>query len=248
MSTRTIAFFGATGGCANPCLAKTIEEGFNAIALVRSPAKLKNQLKERTISGDVLDQRLIIVEGDVRDAEAVGKVLENSGKGVDVVISGIGGVATPQFSLLRPLTMTDPNICGDAIDCVLSVMAQSKLPNQPLLVVISGNGVRNDGPRDYPLLLTPLYRWLLTDIYDDKRRMEASLMKAKPVGGFVIVRASPLTHGPSKGLEAIRQGTMQQPVLGYGISRDDVGLWLFENVVRQQEPPAFFNDEVSITY
>ncbi|KAJ8605960.1 hypothetical protein MRB53_041253 [Persea americana] len=248
MSTRTIAFFGATGGCANSCLAKTIEHGFNAIALVRSPEKLKGQLSDRKVSIDVVEQRLVIVKDDVRDAEAVGKVLDNDGKGVDVIISGIGGIPTPQFSLLRPLTMTDPNICGDAVDCILSVMAQSKLPKQPLLVVISGNGVRNDGPRDYPLILTSLYRWLLADIYDDKRRMEASLMKTKPAGGFVIVRASPLTDGPSKGVEVIRQGTMQQPVLGYSVSRDDVGLWLFDNLVRQEGTPLFLNGDVSITY
>lgn len=144
--------------------------------------------------------------------------------------------------------MTDSNICGDAIDCILSVTAHSALTRQPLLVVISGNGVRNDGPRDYPLMLSPLYRWLLTDIYDDKRCMEASLTKTRPAGGFVIVRASLLTDGASKGLEMIREGTMQQPVLGYSISRGDVGLWIFENLARQQEPPAFLNDEVSITY
>lgn len=127
-------------------------------------------------------------------------------------------------------------------------MAQSKTSKLPLLVVVSGNGVRNEGLRDYPLVLTPLYRWLLTSIYDDKRRMEASLMKAKPSGGFVIVRASTLTDGASKGLAAIRQGTKQQPVLGYSICREDVGLWIFEKMVREQEQLAFLNDEVSITY
>ncbi|KAF2163284.1 hypothetical protein M409DRAFT_26326 [Zasmidium cellare ATCC 36951] len=248
MSIRTIAFFGATGGCANSCLYKTIEQGMNAIVLARSPEKLKGQLEGRKTSREAIEQRLEIVEGDVRDVKAVGKVLENNGRGVDIVISGIGGVPTPQFSLMRPLTMTDPNIWGDAIDCILSVMAHSTLTKHPLLVVISGNGVRNDGPRDYPLMLTPLYRWLLTDIYDDKRRMEASLTKTRPAGGFVIVRASPLTDGTSKGLEVIQKGTMQQPVLGYSISRDDVGLWIFENLVRQQEPSAFLNDEISITY
>lgn len=144
--------------------------------------------------------------------------------------------------------MTDPTVCGDATDCILSTMAQSKLPNQPLLVVISANGVRDDIPRDYPLMLTPLYRWILTGVYDDKRRMEATLLKANPHGGFVIVRPSVLNNGESKGLKAIRQGTTQKPVLGYSIARNDVGLWMYENVVQRQEKVAFLNDGVPITY
>lgn len=89
MSTRNVAFFGSTGGCANACLARTFEHGFNAIALARSPSKLKDQLRERKVSNEVLDQQLTIVEGDVKDASAVSKVLHFNGEGVDTIISGI---------------------------------------------------------------------------------------------------------------------------------------------------------------
>lgn len=85
MSTRNIAFFGSTGGCANACLAKTLENGFNAIALARSPQKLRDQLRERQVSNQVLDRQLVIVQGDVKDASAVSKVLHFDGKGVDTV-------------------------------------------------------------------------------------------------------------------------------------------------------------------
>lgn len=159
-----------------------------------------------------------------------------------------GGVPKPQLSLIRPLTMIDPTICGDATDSILTAMSQTNMPCQPLLVVISANGVRDDIPRDYPLILTPLYRWLLTGIYDDKRRMEASLENAKTAGGFVVVRPSALINGESRGLKAIRQGTTKKPVLGYSISRDDVGLWVFENLVQRGEKIDFLNDGVSITY
>lgn len=98
MPARTIAFFGATGGCTGSCLARTLEHGFNAIALARSAEKLTAQLRGRQVSKDILEQRLVIVEGEVRDKHAVGKVLANDGRGVDVVISGIG-----LYCSLKPL-------------------------------------------------------------------------------------------------------------------------------------------------
>lgn len=145
--------------------------------------------------------------------------------------------------------MNDPTICGDATDSILTAMSQMQMHPRPLFVVISANGVRDEIPRDYPLVLTPLYRWLLSGVYDDKRRMEATLLKVDPKdGGIVVVRPSALTNGPSKGLEAIREGTMLKPVLGYSISRDDVGLWLFENLIEHRTIGAFCLEDVSITY
>lgn len=144
--------------------------------------------------------------------------------------------------------MTDPNICADAINTILTVMSQHKLPQDPLLVAISANGVLDDAPRDYPLLLTPLYRWMLSGVFDDKRAMEAALKKADPTGGYVIVRPSVLGDGQSKGLSTIRQGTTESPVLGWGISRDDVGLWMFERLVKDDHREAWKGLGACITY
>lgn len=89
MPTR-VAFFGATGGCANACLAYTIQNGISAIALARSAEKLTEQLKKRGISAEVIEKQLTIITGDVRDQDAVKQAIEFGGKGVDVVVSGIG--------------------------------------------------------------------------------------------------------------------------------------------------------------
>ena len=159
----------------------------------------------------------------------------------------LGGVPKPQLSLTHPLAI-DPPICSNAANTILMAMSQAPLPQQPLLVMISANGVLNDAPRDYPWALTPLYRWLLRGIYDDKRAMEAALVRAKPPGGYVTIRPSILSDGASKGLEVIRQGTTEQPVFGYGISREDVGLWMYENLVKVQDRSAFEGVGINITY
>lgn len=98
MSVLPIAFFGATGGCANACLAHALQHGHYATVLARSPQKLREQLMARSISRDIVEKQLLIIEGDVKDVRAVGRVLQGNGnvngtgngKGVEVVISGIG--------------------------------------------------------------------------------------------------------------------------------------------------------------
>nr|POF13559.1 hypothetical protein CFP56_02582 [Quercus suber] len=266
-ASRHIAFFGATGGCANNCLALALQAGHTAMALVRSPQKLRQQLAARGVSATMLENQLRIVQGNIKNLKAVLEVLRGDGRPVDTIVSGIGkgyassvlrsrslmsgssgGVPAPQFSLLQPLTMTDPAICSVAVDNILTVLAQTERTQHPLLVVISANGVLDHAPRDYPLALTPLYRWLLCGIYDDKRKMEAALERAQPAGKFLIVRPSVLSDGNGKGLAYVRQGDTQNPVLGYGISRHDVGLWIFENVIRPCDRSSILNIGVNITY
>ncbi|TKA69950.1 hypothetical protein B0A55_11161 [Friedmanniomyces simplex] len=245
---RRVAFFGATGGCANACLAYTLQGGHSAIALVRRPEVLREQLRKREIADEVVESQLCIVEGDVKDITSVAEVIANGGNGVDTIISGIGGPPTPQSSLLRPLTTTDPGICHKATCNILAALKDSKDAASTLLVIISANGVLNDSPRDYPLALLPLYAWLLRGVFDDKRAMETALMKTKPTGGYVVVRPSVLDSGPSKGMHSVREGTMEQPVQGYGIGRDDVGLWIYSRVVETEDRSALYNQGFQIRY
>ena len=130
---------------------------------------------------------------------------------------------------------------------MLDVINTRKLQKQPLLAVISANGVLDEGPRDYPLPLTPLYRWMLCGIYDDKRRMEDILRQAKLKSGYVVVRPSVLSNGPSQGIGSIRQGTTEEPSVGYGISRDDVGLWMFQKIIEASSRDDLKNKGITIT-
>ncbi|KAK0828705.1 hypothetical protein LTR91_024893 [Friedmanniomyces endolithicus] len=82
---------------------------------------------------------------------------------------------------------------------------------------MSASGVLKHAPRDYSMALLPLYAWLLHGIFDDERAMETEMMSTKPTGGV-------LGNGLSRGVQVIREGTTVQPVQGYGIGRDDIGL------------------------
>lgn len=65
---------------------------------------------------------------------------------------------------------------------------------------------------------------------------------------FVIVRPSLLTNGKALGGTKIRVGTEERPVVGYTIRREDVGRWVFENLVRGDAGARYVGEKVVITY
>ena len=58
--------------------------------------------------------------------------------------------------------------------------------------------------------------------------------RERVISGQMIVRASLLTNGKECGMGSIRSGTDEDPAIGYTISREDVGLWIFENAVSKE--------------
>ena len=85
---RRVAFFGATGGCALACLVLALKAGHHASALARNPDKLKEALISRGI--DIEKATFHIVQGHIREMDAVRKTLLFDGEAVEVVICGIG--------------------------------------------------------------------------------------------------------------------------------------------------------------
>ena len=78
MAPPKVAFFGATGDCAGYCLANALNAGYDCVALARTPAKLTKSMKDKGVNVEALDQHLTIVEGNVKDVEAVKKALQIS--------------------------------------------------------------------------------------------------------------------------------------------------------------------------
>ena len=64
---------------------------------------------------------------------------------------------------------------------------------------------------------------------------------------FVIVRPSLLTNGKAQGGKKVKVGTEEKPVVGYLISREDVGVWMFENLV-QGDGARYAGQKVNITH
>ena len=188
---------------------------------------------------------LRIVAGDVKkDAAAVRATLQDvSGAPAPLIISGIGMVV----GLGGP---SDATICQDAVQAIFDALRELKPPVAPFLVAISSTGMGQAEPRDVPILLLPLYRLLLGTPHKDKRVMEARVVEAgreDVIGGFTLVRPSLLTNGKSVGLGKVRAGKVASPAVGYTVRREDVGLWIFEELVVGNRE-AWRNEKLSLTY
>ena len=256
MPASKIAVFGATGDCAGHCLAHLLTAGFHCIALARTPAKLTRSMKDKGVSGENIDAYLTVVQGNVKDIEAVKQALQLNGQTVDTILSGIGGAPALQWSLMRPVALTDPRICYDAGSTILQALTELKPVLKPLYIHISTAGIPPAGmPRDVPLLLVPLYHWLIAAPIDDKAALEKKLAehmqlpeRERGIRGSVGVKASLLMNGESLGIKKIREGVDEHPAIGYTIHRADVGLWIFEKLLKTDVKDKWLNKNVSITY
>jgi hypothetical protein len=257
----TIAFFGATGGCAHACLVHTLQAGHTVSALARTPSKLTAQLLADGVPQETLDAHLVITQGDSKDVAAVKKTLcpLEDGAVVSKIISGIGGTVKVGLNPLRPFPLTDPTICEQSaltlVQALRDLQAAYKGSAKPLVAVVSTTGIARAGkPRDVPVAFLLLYHWLLAKVHVDKKGLEKVILENAGEEGvfrsFVGVRASLLTGGTTakggKGLERVRAGTEDRPAVGYTISRADVGEWIFENVVRK-EGEGWLGEFVAIT-
>ncbi|KAE8351506.1 hypothetical protein BDV28DRAFT_136924 [Aspergillus coremiiformis] len=231
----TVAFFGATGGCTLTCLVQVLKDGIHCSALARNPAKLQDLLRQRGLSESVTTNQLSIVKGSITDLDKVEETLKYNGRPVDMIMSGVGG--KPVFTNPFRVTLDNPTICQDAIRNILA--ASRQLGGKPLLIAISSAGL-TDKKRDSPVAMVPLNHWLLRVPHADKRIMEALIVDEmkKPeadraIRDYALVRPSWFTDGEGVGMKKIKAGTEDHPAVGYTISRNDVGLWIFENLVRR---------------
>jgi hypothetical protein len=211
--------------------------------------------KDHDISASILDTQLTIIQGSVKDLAPVKDTLAPFNKPASIIVSGIG--AAPKFSLsLHPITMDDPFICEEGLTVVLSALRELREENviadsaRPLLCIVSTTGLSNT--RDVPYVLMPLYHGILGTAHKDKAKAEALVAKASmetgkkaPLSSFVILRPTLLGDCPSKGLANVRTGWEKhpnalaavdedgtKPAMGTLISRADVGLFIFEEVIK----------------
>ena len=67
------------------------------------------------------------------------------------------------------------------------------------------------------------------------------------IRGFVTVRPSLLTSGPGERYP-VKVGTEPKPAIGYTISRDDVGKWIFDEIVNNKQRDHWLGEKVTLTY
>jgi hypothetical protein len=191
----------------------------------------------------------------VRDIALVKETLAPSNIPAGIIVSGIGAVPKISFSL-KPITIDDVHICEAAVTTILAALRQLRKENiiaadkKPLLCTITSTGISKK--RDVPAAMAPLYYGLLAIPHKDKKITEQLVAKASmetgndaPISGFVIPRPTLLSDGPAKGLANTRMGWEKhpdalaatdgegtKPAMGYQVTRADVGLFIFENVIK----------------
>ena len=73
----------------------------------------------------------------------------------------------------------------------------------------------------------------------------------RAIGNFVVVRPSLLTDSARLGADKVRVGEETEeeakPAVGYTISREDVGGWMFEKIVKGDRQ-KYAGKMVTITY
>ncbi|KAK3486180.1 uncharacterized protein B0T23DRAFT_389714 [Neurospora hispaniola] len=192
---------------------------------------------------------------------------------VDIVITSIGGKPD-----LKKLGIDDPHVCETGARALLSALDQVRraslhVPNkasvcgnssssregeakrkQPYIITLSAAGA-STVHRDYPLPLYPLYALLLRNPLKDKRAMESVFVESDEER-WTVVRPSMLTDGPEIGLEKVRIGVEDlrrkklegERVVGYTISREDTGVWIFERLVVGDDGEKYLGKALTVTY
>ncbi|KAK3373112.1 hypothetical protein B0T24DRAFT_528600 [Lasiosphaeria ovina] len=245
---KAVFFLGATGGCGFATLRRCIEAGYACVALCRVPYKLTDKLspKER--------EAVRIDEGNADDGDAVRRCLAHPsrpGAMVDYVISSIGNEPS-----LQGMRNADSDVCRKGMDVLLQTIQALRadgVAGRPRIVGISSTGLSSFA-RDLPLLMVPLYKVVLAIPHCDKKAMEDLMIASGE--DWTVIRASGLTNGRATaggskvraGMEIPQEKKVETEAIGYTISREDVGRWIFEKIVQEDQARAWVQRVATITH
>ncbi|KAI0967789.1 hypothetical protein F4678DRAFT_234299 [Xylaria arbuscula] len=226
----TIAFFGASGGVGLSALKTTLASGRQCIALCRNPSKLAAILPPES------NPNLKIVQGNAHDITAVSScLLARSGVLVDQIITTIGGA----FDAGK-MTIDDPEVCRKGMATLLEALKNLRsqgASGNTRIVACSTTGFSKYG-RDIPILMIPLYHFMLKVPHEDKIIMEERLVSSGE--NFVLIRPSFMvseketTKEVKVGVEDPKTGR-ESSAIGYTISKTDAGRWVGENLILKRQ-------------
>ncbi|KFH46149.1 hypothetical protein ACRE_030160 [Hapsidospora chrysogenum ATCC 11550] len=238
-----IAFLGASGGCGHAALVAALAAGHTCIALCRVPSKLDDLAAQ-------YPETLIVKAGNAHNVADVVPCLVHDGSLVHAISFSIGNKPD-----MQSMKFADPQVCQKGMKTLLEALATLRrdwaLEGNPLVCAISTTGISNE--RDVPLLFVPFYRFVLATPHADKKVMEDILTASSE--RFVFVRPSLLVDGDSAdkkiriGVEDVRAGKLESKEVGYTISRDAVGRWIFHNLLdRAEQDSGYEGKAVTLTW
>ncbi|KAK4108938.1 hypothetical protein N656DRAFT_783592 [Canariomyces notabilis] len=244
---KTILFLGATGGCGLSALRRSLSAGHTCIALCRTPSNLTSQLP-----GGTNPPNLHIEQGNAHDVDTLMRCLVITPTPttttttttkltlVDTIIFSIGAKPT----LRGKGGMSDPHVCEKGMTALLTALERIRSEHgvsqvgTPRIVAVSSTGI-TPLARDLPWLMMPMYKLLLSTAHRDKKAMEDLLVEGMGKDEeWTIIRGSLYTSGPETeglvrvGVEDPVAGRVESLAVGYTISREDVGKWIFENLIQ----------------
>lgn len=186
---------------------------------------------KKGVDQSTISDHLHITKGDSLDLEAVKGPLVLNGRPADIIVSGLGTTPSRQ----------EITLCENSAKNIIAALEELQLPTKPLLVALSTTGIYQDSntPRDVPYLMKPMYSMMLHQVHADKARMEKTIEDhhnggESVISGFVMPKPSMLLDGEAKSIhdpKKIKVGQADSPAVGYVIRRDDVGYWMFENLI-----------------
>ncbi|KAL4242315.1 hypothetical protein ABKN59_012015 [Abortiporus biennis] len=156
---------------------RLLEKGASVTFLLRNPSVFDSdkQIQEYVSKGKVK-----LVKGDGLSKEDVKKGWDAStelgGGKVDLALSSIGGL--PKFSITGGFIMDPPDLVTHSFLNLLLALSTSPSPNNTKLVAISSTGLTKKAHASLPLLLKPLYGFLLKTPHEDKLGLEKLLSDA----------------------------------------------------------------------
>ena len=189
-----------------------------------------------------MSSNLQIITGDVTNIEDVKSVLQYQSQQAPIIFSGIGMRFNDKHGV-------DKEICQKGTKVILSAVDSIYHDIKPFCVFVStiGTGL---GDRDIPLVYIPLYHTLLKIPLTDKAGMERLIRDAVADGrisGFCMPRPTLFATGEARGVLKIRAGIDDKQEIGYTISREDVGRWMYEELV-VGDRTKWTNKSPSLTY
>lgn len=242
---KSILFISATGGIALATLKRCLAAPVGSLTitvLARSPTRLQALLSPTELSSPSLR----IVEGNAHSVSDIVSVLthpSDATKLVDIILTGIG--AKPD---LKKMSVDDPHVCEKGMKSLMDALTQvtststTLSPTKPYIIAVSAAGA-STLVREYPVALYPVHALLLKGAIKDKRAMERMLAESEGEK-WTVIRPSMLTDKPVVGLDKVRVSTEdlrnkkvegEGVVVGYTVSREDVGGWIFERLIMASE-------------
>lgn len=146
---------------------RLLESGATVTFLLRSPSvfdddatvqKYLSTNKARLVKGDALVRSDVQIAWDTATSESP----------VDIVLSTLGFSGSPSFSILKGIQINPPNLVTAALLNLFATMPSSTRAISPKVVIVSATGVNKKSRSAAPLLLRPLYGYLIQEPLSDK--------------------------------------------------------------------------------